>query len=160
MKYKVKTSYSSSLIWRTTFKYQIKSMGWSFYSAMAISTTIALYLFFSGNRTILLPVFSIVSILAVLIFLRMFSHYFSGANREFKKMDEKTAWITFRENGISFNADSDSLKWKDLFKAWTTKEAFLFFTSKDSFIICPKADLEHELIDFIYTKLKEFRIRH
>ena len=159
MKHKVKTIYSQKMIAGITFQYLIKAMGWSFYSAMTISAAIAFYLYVTGNRTVLLAVFSGVSLFGILIFLRMFSHYFSNANREYKKLDGNTAWLTFREKGISFNNESDSLKWKDLFKVWSTEKAFLFFTTKDSFIICPTEGYEREVIEFINEKLDEFRIK-
>ncbi len=160
MKYKVKAQYSKELIKKTTFKYLIKSLGISFYGAASISLAIALYLFFSGNRSILLPVFCTVSVFSVLIFFRLYSHYYNGANKEFKKLEGESAWITIKENGISFTTDSDSLKWKDLHKVWSTKEAYLFFTAKDSFIICPTAGFDEEQISFINAKLEEFRIKH
>jgi len=158
MKYKVKAKYSKKLIGKTTLQYIFKAMGWSFYIAMAISTAIALYLNFTGNRTLLLAVFSAVSIFGVLIFLRMYSHYFSGANREFKKLDGDSTWLTFRENGISFNSETDSIKWKDLYKVWSTKDAFLFFTAKDAFIICPTTGFEEDVLKYIDDKLAEFRV--
>ena len=158
MKYKVKATYSKKMIVKTTFQYLLKSMGWSFYSAMAVSTAIALYLYFSGNRTLLLAIFSAVSIFGVLIFLRMFSHFFSGANRELKKLEGNSVWLTFRENGVSFNKEMDSIQWKDLYKAWSTEDAWLFFTSKDAFIICPTKGFEEEVLQFIKNKLEEFRI--
>ena len=159
MKYKVKAIYSKKMIGKTTFQYLIKTMGWSFYIAMAISTAIALYLLLTGNKTILLAVFSAVSIFGILIFLRMYSHFFSGANREFKNLEGNSSWITFRENGISFNSEKDSIKWKDLYKAWSTDDAFLFFTDKDAFILCPTAGFEEDIIQFINIKLNEFRVK-
>lgn len=158
MKYKVKAIYSRKLIGRVTLQYLIKAMGWSFYTAMIISITLACYLYFSGNRTILLAVFSAVSVFGVLIFLRMFSHYFSGPNRDLKKLKHQESWLTFRENGISFNNETDSLKWKNIYKVWSTDKVFLFFTSKDAFIICPTASFEKEVIQFIQKKLAEFRV--
>jgi len=158
MKYKVKAFYSRKMIGKVTFQYLIKAMGLSFYIAMLLSTAIALYLFLTGNRTLLLAIFSAVSVFGILIFLRMYSHYFSGANREFKKIEGDSTWLTIRENGISLNNESDSLKWKDLFKVWKNKDAYLFFTTKDSFIICPIQGFDEEVIQFIDSKLDEFRI--
>ena len=158
MKYKVQTYYSGKLIALTALKYLIKSMGIPFYSALFLSAAIAVYLISSGNNTILPTVFSIVSIFGILIFLRMFSHYFSGANREYKKIKGTETWLTIREQGITFHGNADPLNWKDLHKAWATKEAFLFFTSKDSFIICPRQGLGDEISDFIIARLGFFRI--
>ncbi len=158
MKHKVKLSYSRKMIVKATLQYLTKAMGWSFYAAMTISTSLALYLFFTGNRTILLAVFSAVSVFGILIFLRMFSLYFSGPNNEIKKMDGNSTWLTFRENGITFNNETDSMKWKDLYKVWSTKDAYLFFTAKDAFIICPTSDLEEVVLLFIKQKLNEFRV--
>ena len=146
------------LIIKATVRYLIKTMGWSFYISISIAAAAVIYLLITENRTILLPVFSAVTIFGILIFLRMFSHYFSGANREFKKLQGDSAWLTFRENGISFNSDSDSIRWKDLHKVWPTKDAFLFFTDKNSFIIRPTAGFDSEIIQFINDKVDEFRI--
>ena len=158
MKYKVKAHYSRKMIGKATIQYQIKAMGWSFYTAMIISTGLALYLYLTGNRTILLAVFSAVAVFGILIFLRMYTHYFSGANREYKKHGGDTTWLTFRENGVSFNSETDALKWKDLYKVWSNEEAYLFFTAKDAFIICPTEGFEGEVIQFIENKLDEFRV--
>lgn len=159
MKYKVKTIYSRKLIGKITIQYLIKSMGWTFYSAMTISAVIAVSLYLKGNRTILPAVFFCVFIFAVLIFLRMYSHFFSSANREFKKMKGNSSEVIFRENGISFISETNSIKWKDLYKVWSTDEAFLFFTSKDAYIICPTAGFDTNVMAFINEKLDEFRVK-
>ncbi|MBN2659579.1 MAG: YcxB family protein [Spirochaetales bacterium] len=125
---------------------------------MGIAFAITLYLLLSGNRTVLLPVFSGILILGVLIFLRMFAFYFSGANGEYKKLRGTKISATFRENGINFGTATETLKWKDLYKFRKTGEAFLFFLTKEKYIICPSSDLDGEIIDFINEKLKEFRI--
>lgn len=155
MKYKVKVTYSRKIIAKATFQYLIKAMGWPYYVAMFLSASLALYMYLTGDRTILLAAFSAVSIFGVLIFLRMFSHYFSGPNNEIKKMEKNSIWLTIRENGISFNNETDSVKWKDLYKVWWTEEAYLFFTAKDAFIICPKEGFEDEVIQFINQKVNK-----
>jgi len=134
-------------------------MGWSFYTAMGVALAIFLFLYSSGNRTVLLPVFAGVLILGILIFLRMFAFYFSGANGEYKKLRGSRIDATFRENGITFGAGTDTLRWKDLHKVWSTKEAYLFFVAKDKYIICPTSGLSSEVIGFIDEKLDEFRVK-
>ncbi|MBB6482677.1 YcxB family protein [Spirochaeta isovalerica] len=158
MKYKVDLNYSTGLIARTTLSYLNKSMGWSFYTAMGISLLITLFLYFSGNRTVLLPVFLGVLILGVLIYLRMFAFYFSGANGEYKKLRGSRISATIRENGITFGTGGETLRWKDLSKFSNTDEAFLFFVTKDKYIICPSSDIDEETRSFIFEKLDEFRI--
>jgi len=160
MKYKSELNYSTVLIARATFRYLLKAMGWSFYAAIGISLSITIYLYVSGNRTILLGIFSGVIILGVLIFLRMFALYFSGANGEYRKLKGNRIEATIRENGISFGSSGETLRWKDLHKAWKTKGAYLFFTSKDSYVLCPTSDFEDEVSSFIEQKLREFSIPH
>lgn len=158
MKHKSEALYTTGLIVRTTFRFLLKNMGISFYGAMAVALCIDIYLLATGNRTILTAVFSGVLIFGVLIFLRMYSHYFSGANKDLKNLKGKSVAVTFRENGISFDSDSESLKWKDITKVWLTKEAYLFFTAKDRYVIFPLAGLGDEIKAFVDDKLGEFRI--
>lgn len=158
MKLKTKAKYSTGFIAKTILQYQMKAMGPSFYIAMLISLGMALFLILSRNQTILPAVFSGVSVLGVLIFLRMFALYFNGANSEFKKMSGDSVEIIFREQGISVGGSVDSLKWKDLHKVWMTEDAYLFFRSKDSFLICPSFLFDDEIHEFIERKIGEFRI--
>lgn len=158
MKYKTEARFSSGLIIRTVFRYVVRAMGWSFYAALGVSASAALYLYFTGNRTILLPVFTGVTVLGILIFLRMYAHYFTGVNRDFRKLESPVLQVFLKENGISFNGQTDSIRWKDLVKAWSTAEAYLFFTSKDSFVIFPRGGLDSEAEKYIEDRLDEFRV--
>ena len=157
MRHEVQVTYAEALLRKTTLQFVNRWIGWKFYVALVFLVTALIYLCSTGDRSWFIPVLGTILVLAVLVVIRMYTFYLKSSMSVFKQMLNKTVTFVFDDVGMSVKSEagSGSLKWELLPRLWQFPDAWLLFTSKNTYSTFPIADVPDEVKDFIVSKMKE-----